>query len=76
MRAFSEPSLISTLNEHLCQIQKSTKQLDATIAAPLAEQEGWRDFAKLRDAGPVLMATLVCELPEPGKPAEKLSRPW
>lgn len=67
MRAFSEPSLISMLNQHLRQIQRSIKQLDSIIAALLAEQDGWRDFAKLKGAGPVLMATLACELPELGR---------
>ena len=40
-RAFNEPRLISMLNQHLCGIQRSIKQLGSIIAALLANQARW-----------------------------------
>jgi transposase len=66
LRGFSDPLLMAMLNQHVRHLTDAIKQLDKAIAEQLQAQPTWRTFTSLKGAGPVLMATLACELPELG----------
>lgn len=67
LRGFNDATLIAMVNKHLQGISSDIEQLNQTISELLGDQKGWKNFANLKGAGPVLMATLACELPELGQ---------
>lgn len=52
---------------HLAFLEKELRALDAAIAAQLRERREGVPLCSLRGVGPVLQATLACELPELGR---------
>ncbi len=67
VRGFDEASLVAMVNRSVKRLDKDIQQLDQAMAALLKAQPGWSDYAALKGAGPVLLATLACELPELGR---------
>lgn len=67
LRGFNDTALIAMVNKHMQGISSDIKELDQSISQLLGAQAGWKSFANLKGAGPVLMATLACELPELGQ---------
>ncbi len=71
LRGFDGVRIIAMIHRNLRQLGKDIAELDQAIAATLKSQPGWSDYAQLKGAGPVLMATLACELPELGRLSAK-----
>lgn len=66
LRSLSDPALIAIKQRHLAQLSDDIKQLDKALAEQLAAQPGWKEIGSLKGAGPILITTLACELPELG----------
>lgn len=62
----SDPVLIKMGERLQKQLSEDIAALDKAIAEQMQAQPDWDGFAQLKGAGPVLMATLACELPELG----------
>lgn len=64
---FTDRVLKKTAQRHVDWLKREIATLDREIAEQLHAQRGLLPLASLRGAGPVLQATLACELPELGK---------
>lgn len=71
LRQLTDPVLITIKQRHLAQLSEDLKQLDKAIAEQLAAQPGWKNIGTLKGAGPILVSTLACELPELGTLSSK-----
>lgn len=63
----TDRTLHKAAQRHLDWLKRELVMLDREIAAQLKAQPGLASLGTLRGAGPVLQATLACELPELGR---------
>jgi len=64
---FEEASLRKCVQRHIAGLERELREVDREIASQMKAQPSIAPLASLRGAGPVLQATLACELPELGR---------
>jgi len=67
LRGFDIASIVAMVRRGIKRLDKEIHALEHLITAVLKAHPEWNGYAQLKGAGPVLMATLACELPELGK---------